>query len=635
MDHSRARGGGFPQGTVTVTVSSLDEDEEEIGSESQDFIVDTIPPTITITDTGVGDDDVLNIAEQGEGITISGTAEGAEDGQEVTVTLAAGEAELEGDGSTEYTGTVSGGQWSVDIPAGSLADIEDGATVTVTANVEDAAGNPAEEAATAEFNTDLSAAIDIETIAGDPVAATDITAADRVDGFDVTGTVTDVEEGQLVTVTLNGEEFTGDVTGGEFTVPISAAFLNGLDAGPVTLNVSASVTDEAGNTATDTPAPIDADFTGPSINIDRIPTDNGDDTLNITEREDGFEISGTTDLVEAGSTVTVTVNGQDLTTTVGVDGTWSVPVAADDGGTFPPNGPVTVQATVTDNDSTLQASAVPLDLDVDLEAPEVTITDTGVNSGVGEDGVLNIAEQGEGITIRGTTTAENTQQVEVRLFDGGGTAVPGNGSGFYLADIEDGDWEVFIPPGTLDAFEGDGTIRVIADVSDAAGNEADTAEQTFDRDLTAPTISIGDISGDNQIGLLDVQGDLVITGTTNAEVGQDVTLTFNGQDFTGSVISNSQAGAEPNFWSVAVEQSAIEAIQTQADAGDGTLSDIPVTATVSDLAGNPAEAAAERTVSARFQRPLDHHRRHLRRQHHQRRRSRRRHHHLRHRQQRA
>ena len=86
-------------------------------------------------------------------------------------------------------------------------------------------------------------------------------------------------------------------------------------------------------------------------------------------------------------------------------------------------------------------------------------------------------------------------------------------------------------------------------------------------------------------------------------------LTFDGQEFTGSVNSNSLGGAEPNAWSVIVEQSAIDAIQKQADAGDGTLSDIPVTATVSDAAGNEAEtppdaaAPATATISADFNGP--------------------------------
>ncbi|MEQ8919017.1 MAG: hypothetical protein RID11_20125 [Roseovarius sp.] len=578
----------LPQGNVTVTVTSFDADGEEIGSTSQEFNVDTVPPTITIDDTGAGEDGVLNLTEQGEGITLSGSTD-AEDGQTVTVMV----------GTEEFTTTASGGAWSVVVPAGSLATIEDGATVEITANVADAAGNEAVEA-TDSFGTDLSAAITIETIAGDPVAAADITAADRVGGFDVTGSVTGVEDGQTVTVTLNGTDFTAQVAGGEFTVPISAGFLNGLDAGPVTLNVSASVTDVAGNTATDTPAPIAADFTGPSIAIDPIPTTSGDDTLNIEERANGFEVSGTTDRVAQGSTVTVTVNGEELTGPVTVDanGDWSVTVASGDGGTFPQNGPVTITAEVTDSDSGIPASAVPLDLNVDLQAPTIEITDTGT----GDDGILNLTEQGEGVTISGTTDAEDGQEVTVRLFDGP-TQIPGGGGTEYTATASGGNWSVDIPAATLAQFVGDGTVRVTADVSDLAGNPAETTEQSFGRDLTAPTISFNDISGDNQIGLLDVQGDLLISGSTNAEIGRPVTLTFDGQTFTGEVIGNSLGGAEPNSWSVIVPQSAIQAIQTEANTGDGTLSDIPVTATVTDAAGNPADAPATTTVDADFNGP--------------------------------
>ena len=94
--------------------------------------------------------------------------------------------------------------------------------MTITANVEDAAGNAAEEAKPA-LTTDFNAGITIETIAGKDVgdAGTEITAADRVGGFDVTGTVADVENGQPVTVTVNGRT-SRHRRGGAFTVEISA-----------------------------------------------------------------------------------------------------------------------------------------------------------------------------------------------------------------------------------------------------------------------------------------------------------------------------------------------------------------------------------------------------------------------------
>src|SRR6056297_2898990 len=236
---------GFPQGNLTVTVTSRDAGGEELDSTTQDFVIDTVAPEITIEDTGVGEDGVLNITEQDAGITISGATD-AEDGQTVTVMV----------GAEEFTTTASGGAWSVTVPASDLAGLADDQDVTITANVEDAAGNAADEDE-AEFTTDLSAGITLDTIAGKDVddAGTEITAADRVGGFDVTGTVTDVENDQTVTVTINGQDFTGAVDGGGFTVAIDdQAFLNGLGNGPTTLTLSASVADEAGNEATTPPA---------------------------------------------------------------------------------------------------------------------------------------------------------------------------------------------------------------------------------------------------------------------------------------------------------------------------------------------------------------------------------------------
>jgi len=592
---------GIPQGIVTVTVKSFDADGEEIGSATQQFNVDTIPPTITIDDTGVGADGVLNIAEQEAGITISGTTD-AEDGQTVTVTISDGGVITAGaigvrvvtGAEFSVTTTASGGAWSVVIPATDLAGLADGTTVTVTANVEDAAGNPA-TATTGSFTTDLSADIEIITIAGDPVASATITAADRVGGFDVTGTATGVEDGQTVTVTLNGQDFTGTVASGAFTVSITEAFLGGLGNGPTTLTLSASVTDVAGNTATDAPAPIAADFTGPSITIDPIATANGDGVLNIAESTGTLEITGSTGLVEPGQTVTVTVNGVTLAgpVTVAADGTWTATATAAELTGLPATGPIDVTADVSDSVG-LAAPQASAQVTTDLEAPTITIT-----TPIAGDDVLNIAESEAGISVSGTTTGvEDGQTVTVTL-SGSVAATPIIGTATVTGNtftVEFSDTDL----ATIGTWP---SATVTAEVSDAAGNPATPDTATLGIDLVAPTISINAISGDDQIGLLDAQGDLLITGTTDAEIGQTVTLTFDGQDFTGSVISNSLGGAEPNGWSVSVPKSVIAGLQATALAGDGTLSNIPVTATVTDAAGNPAAAPATTTINADFNGP--------------------------------
>ena len=566
--------GGLPQGPITVTVTSLDGDGTELGSSSQQFNVDTVPPTIAITDDGTGPDGVLNLAEQDAGITISGTTD-AEDGQTVTVTV----------GTEDFTGTASGGTWSVTVPSTSLASLADGATVSVTANVNDAAGNPAPEA-TDSFTTDLSAAITIAQINGEDVATADISAADRVDGFDVTGTVTGVEDGRTVTVTLNGQDFTGPVSGGTFSVPITEAFLATLGNGPTTLALSASVTDVAGNETTDTPADIPADFTGPSITIDPIGTANDDGVINIAESGGSLEITGATNLVEPGQPITVTVNGVTLAgpITVGADGTWTATATSGELSGLPANGTVTVTANVSDLVG-LAAPQATAQVDTDLEAPT-----TSIDTPIAGDDVINIVEKGEALQISGTTTGvEDGQEVTVTLVNGATTVTTST------ATVTGGTWSTDIPASDLSGLSGDLALDVTADVSDAAGNPAPQASEPLATDLTPPTIAFDAISGDNQIGLLDVQGDLEITGTTDAEVGQAVTLTFDGEQLTGSV-----TGA--GVWSVTVPQANIEAIQTAAGV-DGILGDIPVTATVTDAAGNPATTPASTTIDADFNGP--------------------------------
>lgn len=564
----------LPQGNVTVTVTSFDADGEEIGSTSQEFNVDTVPPTITIDDTGAGEDGVLNLTEQGEGITLSGSTD-AEDGQTVTVMV----------GTEEFTGTASGGTWSVTVPATSLASLADGATVSVTANVNDAAGNPAPEA-TDSFTTDLSAAITIAQINGEDVATADISAADRVGGFDVTGTVTGVEDGQTVTVTLNGQDFTGPVSGGAFIVPITEAFLATLGNGPTTLTLSASVTDVAGNETTDTPTDIPADFTGPSITIDLIGTANDDGVINITESGDSLEITGATNLVEPSQPITVTVDGVTLAgpITVGADGTWTATATSGELSGLPANGTVTVTANVSDLVG-LAAPQATAQVDTDLEAPTISI-----DTPIAGDDVINIVEKGEALQISGTTTGvEDGQEVTVTLVNGATTITTST------ATVTGGIWSTDIPASDLSGLSGDLALDVTADVSDAAGNPAPQASEPLATDLTPPTIAFDAISGDNQIGLLDVQGNLDITGTTDAEVGQAVTLTFDGEQLTGSV-----TGA--GVWSVTVPQANIEAIQTAAGV-DGILGDIPVTATVTDAAGNPTTTPASTTIDADFNGP--------------------------------
>jgi hypothetical protein len=138
------------------------------------------------------------------------------------------------------------------------------------------------------------------------------------------------------------------------------------------------------------------------------------------------------------------------------------------------------------------------------------------------------------------------------------------------------------PPNTA---SGIGSVSVAAaSYSDAAGNPGGAgASPNIGIDTVAPSISLNPITGDNVIGVAEYTGAVAITGTTTgAEDGRTVTVHLNNHAYTGTVNSG--------VWSVTVP------------AGDvGLLTDhstYPVTADVSDLAGNPATQASQNVLIA-------------------------------------
>ncbi|WP_417635416.1 Ig-like domain-containing protein, partial [Enterobacter hormaechei] len=76
------------------------------------------------------------------------------------------------------------------------------------------------------------------------------------------------------------------------------------------------------------------------------------------------------------------------------------------------------------------------------------------------------------------------------------------------------------------------------------------------------------------INAAEAQQDLVINGVSDAEAGQTVTVTLNGENYTTTMQANGS-------WSVTVPSADVGAI------ADG---DYTITAAVQDKAGNPASA---------------------------------------------
>src|SRR5262249_1256603 len=101
--------------------------------------VDETPPTIAI-DTTISNN-VVNVKVAGAGFSIAGTVTDAENGQPVTGKILDSAAPA----VDTFTTTMTNNAWSVDVTSAEAKSLHDG-TYTVTADVSDTAGNPAQEA---------------------------------------------------------------------------------------------------------------------------------------------------------------------------------------------------------------------------------------------------------------------------------------------------------------------------------------------------------------------------------------------------------------------------------------------------------------------------------------------------------
>ena len=513
--------------TETITADVSDLAGNPATQATRDIVHDDTAPTITID--VVSTDDIISALEDDSDVTISGTTTGAEDGQTVTVVL---------NGET-YTTTVTSDTWTLDMPAADAQVLNP--TETITVDVSDLAGNPATQA-TRDITHDVTA----PTIAINVVSGDDVINALEDDTDVIINGSTDAEDGQTVTVVLNGETYTTTVTSGTWTLDVPAADAQALDA---LETITADVSDVAGNPAIQATRDIEHDVTVPTITINVVATD---DIINAVEDDDDVTINGTTTDVEDGQTVTVTLNGQTYTTTVS-GGTWSFDLPAADAQALGTTRTITAYVS---NDAGNPAVQATRDVEHDAIAPTIAI------NVVSTDDIINALEDDTDVTISGTTTgAEDGQTVTVAL-DGQA----------YTTTVTSGIWSFDLPAAAAQVL--DATETITADVSDVAGNPATQATRDIEHDVTAPTITIDVVSGDDVINAVEDDSDVTISGTTtDTENGQTVTVILDGQTYTTTV-----TGGTWSFDLPAAAAQALGATET-------------ITADVSDVAGNTAVQA--------------------------------------------
>ncbi len=332
----------------------------------------------------------------------------------------------------------------------------------------------------------------------------------------ISGT-TDAPAGTAVTVTIGGQTLSGTVgDGGVWSVTAAT-----LPEGSYPVQASVTVATKTG-TATQT---VVVDTTAPVVAVD------GGATL--LRNDPTPTLTGTTD-APAGSTVTVTVGDQSLTTTVTDAGTWSVTPATLSDGTYPVSVAV---ADAAGNPATATAT-----LTVDTVGPALT-----VNDGAGQ------LTRDPAAPVSGSTDAPAGSTVTVTV--GGQTLNATVGA--------DATWSV--TPAAL----ADGEYTVTVSVSDAAGN---TTTDTVTRvvDTTAPTVTL-DGGSERLINTTTT----TVAGSTDAPAGTEVEIVVGASTYSATVDGDGRFSTS------------VEVIL------DGTY---PVTVTVPDAAGNAGTATQSLTV---------------------------------------
>ncbi|MEZ8737920.1 Ig-like domain-containing protein [Vibrio sp. 10N.239.312.D08] len=523
----------FAEGTLTVEASVTDVAGNT--ATSSDTIVKDTLADISVDFDGFGDE-YYNSAEVSNGALV-GTVTNVEDGQEASITI------TDVDGKSEnYTAIVSGGEWT--LVGQDYSGFAEG-ILTVEATVKDVAGNTATSSDTIVKDTLADISVDFDGFGDEYYNSAEVSNGALV------GTVTNVEDGQEVTITITdvdgkSENYTATVTGGEWTLTSQdySAFAEG------TLTVEATVTDIAGNTATSSDTVVKDTLADISVNFDGF----GDEYYNSAEVSNGALV-GTVTNVEDGQEASITITDVDgksenYTATV-TGGEWTL--VGQDYSAFA-EGTLTVEATVTDiagNTATSSDTIVKdtlADIDVDFD-------------GFGDE-YYNSAEVSNGTLVGTVTNVEDGQEVSITITDVDGK------SESYTAIVSGGEWTL-----VSQDYSGfaEGTLTVEASVTDVAGNTA-TSSDTIVKDTLADISVDFDGFGDEYYNSAEMSNGALVGTVTNVEDGQEVSITITDVDGKSENYTATVTGGE---WTLTGQDYSAFA--------EGTLT---VEASVTDIAGN-------------------------------------------------
>ena len=356
------------------------------------------------------------------------------------------------------------------------------------------------------------------------------------------------EPNSEVLVTIGGQSIT---VYSNFEGRWSAKFTGGNFPGDGDYRVTVVVTEPGGTTVNLSGQHVVIDTTPPNVEFDHYVGVQGF-VVNAVENQTGFTLVGNG---EAGAKVTIQVNGFTRSTTVNVNGEWSIDFSHGD----LPTGEYDIDVFITSVDAYGNATTITHTMTVDTIAPAAAIDLT-----LSTDNVVNASERHAGVEITGT--AEPGARLEITM----------NGVTHTTVASVTGSWSVTytsseIPSGTY-------TSTITVKATDAAGNVTKTSS-TIDIDTDgAVTLSSGTGSGGEVVvnGVAQA-GTVLLSGT--AEAGSSIVVSVGGMTYSATAGSG-------GTWTAVVPGMNI--------AGGEYTTQINVTAT--DLAGNISTASGTMLV---------------------------------------
>ncbi|QJT26545.1 Ig-like domain-containing protein [Aeromonas media] len=338
---------------------------------------------------------------------------------------------------------------------------------------------------------------------------------DAAPGSTVTLVVTDANGNQqTLTTTVNPD--------GSFSVDVVTPLPDGG------YDVTASVTDPAGNTGTATDDGS-VDTTAPKIAITLDANITDDDIINAAEAKGNVPVSGTVSgEFNEGDTVTLTVNNVKYTGQVDAAGRFTILVAGSD---LVADSDKTIDASVTSTDAAGNSTTVTdtEGYEVDTTAPKIAIT---LDANITDDDIINAAEAKGNVPVSGTVSGE---------FNEGDTVTLTVNNVKYTGQVDAAGRFTILVAGSDLVADSDKTIDASVTSTDAAGNSTTVTDtEGYEVDTTAPKIAItldANITDDDIISAAETDQQIPVSGTVSGEFneGDTVTLTVNNKTFTGQV----------------------------------------------------------------------------------------------------